>query len=182
MNFSVDQSDILDTTGENPILKFVSGNSGRSGGSGDPDPMGDGGSGSGSISSTGGNIQFQITDGYDENSSISYDSSISLDFEGGDLSPVEGARTALGKIQEFLTTGNKKSAYVGTQLNRLSCIATTSQMKIENRSAAKSTIMDTDIAKEVANMTKSQILQQISVSVLSQSKNIDGQIVLSLIK
>lgn len=85
-------------------------------------------------------------------------------------------------MQNALNTVTEKQANIGTQLNRLAGIATASQMKIENLIAAKSTIMDTDIAKEIANMTKAQILQQISVSILSQSKNIDGQIVLGLIR
>ena len=85
-------------------------------------------------------------------------------------------------MQNALNTVTEKQANIGTQLNRLAGIATASQMKIENLIAAKSTIMDTDIAKEIANMTKAQILQQISVSVLSQSKNIDEQIVLGLIR
>ena len=76
-------------------------------------------------------------------------------------------------MQNARNTVTEKQANIGTQLNRLEGIATASQMKIENLIAAKSTIMDTDIAKEIANMTKAQILQQISVSVLSQSKNID---------
>ena len=85
-------------------------------------------------------------------------------------------------MQNALNTVTEKQANIGTKLNRLVGIATASQMKIENLIAAKSTIMDTDIAKEIANMTKAQILQPISVSVLSQSENIDGQIILGLIR
>ena len=98
------------------------------------------------------------------------------------MSTVEKAKKTLSKVQSLLTNVTQKRSYIGTQQNRLADIATSSQMTIENYSAAKSTIMDTDVAQEIANMTKSQILQQISVSVLSQSKNMDGQIVLSLIR
>jgi flagellin len=39
----------------------------------------------------------------------------------------------------------------------------------ENTSAARSQILDTDFAKETANLTKNQILQQASMTVLSQA-------------
>ena len=58
-------------------------------------------------------------------------------------------------MQNALNTVTEKQANIGTKLNRLVGIATASQMKIENLIAAKSTIMDTDIAKEIANMTQS---------------------------
>ena len=106
---------------------------------------------------------------------------VALAFGGLNLSTAEKAQATLARIQTLQNTVTAKQAYIGTQLSRLSGIATASQMKIENLSAAKSTIMDTDIASEVSNMTKSQILQQIGTSVLTQSRNLQAQTVLALI-
>ena len=126
-------------------------------------------------------IRMQVGDTADETSSIKYDSYMRLNLDDLDLSTVESARNALAKLQSNITDVTAKQSYIGTQINRLSDIYNSQQIRIENVSAAKSTISDTDYAKEVANMVKSQILQQISISVLTQSQNISGKIVLSLL-
>jgi len=51
----------------------------------------------------------------------------------------------------------------------------------ENLTASESRIRDLDIAKETASMTKYQILQQASVSILSQSNKLP-QLALSLLQ
>ena len=123
----------------------------------------------------------QVGDTADETSSIAYDSYFRLNLDNLDLSTVESARKTLAKLQSNIEDVTMKQSYIGTQINRLSDIYNSQQIRIENVSAAKSTISDTDYAKEVANMVKSQILQQISVSVLTQSQNISGKIALSLL-
>ena len=50
---------------------------------------------------------------------------------------IDTSRESLHRIQNLLTAVNEKRAYICTQLNRLSGIATASQMTIENYSAAK---------------------------------------------
>ena len=51
----------------------------------------------------------------------------------------------------------------------------------ENTAAARSRIMDTDYAAETANLTKNQILQQASTSILAQA-NQQPQSVLALLQ
>ena len=53
--------------------------------------------------------------------------------------------------------------------------------QIENLTAARSTIMDADIAKESADFTRAQILQQTSAALLAQSKNIRSSLIMSLL-
>jgi flagellin len=50
-----------------------------------------------------------------------------------------------------------------------------------NLSAANSRIRDTDIAEEMANLSKNQILSQAGVSVLSQANQLP-QLALNLLK
>ena len=52
---------------------------------------------------------------------------------------------------------------------------------IENQSAARSRIQDTDFAKETANLTRTQILQQAATAMLAQA-NALPQNVLSLLR
>lgn len=73
-----------------------------------------------------------------------------------------------------------RRADIGAFQNRLQANYDTLNVSIENMSAAKSTIMDTDVAKESANLTKSQILQQVSTALLAQANQTPG-IALSLI-
>ena len=63
----------------------------------------------------------------------------------------------------------EKLATIGAYQNRLESANESLTVSIENLSAAKSTIMDADIAKESSNYVKSQILQQAAASLLTQA-------------
>ena len=63
---------------------------------------------------------------------------------------------------------NRRST-IGAVQNRLESAYDSLTVQVENLSAAKSTIMDADIAKESSNYTKQQILQQASASLLVQA-------------
>jgi len=52
---------------------------------------------------------------------------------------------------------------------------------IENQSAARSRVMDADFARETANLTRTQILQQAGTAMLAQA-NSQPQGVLSLLR
>ena len=75
---------------------------------------------------------------------------------------------------------NKKST-IGATMNRLSTAEASLTTTIENNTAAKSSIMDADIAEESANYTKAQILQQTSSALLVQA-NALPQIAISLVQ
>ena len=75
---------------------------------------------------------------------------------------------------------NKKSA-IGAAMNRLSTAESSLTTTIENNTAAKSSIMDADIAEESANYTKAQILQQTSSALLVQA-NALPQIAITLVQ
>src|SRR5574344_392255 len=92
----------------------------------------------------------------------------------GATAAITAADTALGTI------ATRKATYGATQ-NRLSSAQDTLTTTVENASAAKSTIVDADIAEESANYTKSQILQQTSATLLVQANQLPS-LALSLIK
>jgi len=70
---------------------------------------------------------------------------------------------------------------LGAQQNRLSSTIANLQNVVENVSASRSRIRDTDFAAETANLAKNQILQQAGLSILSQA-NASNQSVLSLLQ
>ncbi len=76
---------------------------------------------------------------------------------------------------------SNKKATIGATMNRLDAAASSLTTTIENNTAAKSTIMDADIAAEAAEYTKAQILQQTSSALLVQA-NALPQIAISLVQ
>ncbi len=76
---------------------------------------------------------------------------------------------------------SNKKATIGATMNRLDAAASSLTTTIENNTAAKSTIMDADIAAEAAEYTKAQILQQTSSALLVQA-NALPQIAINLVQ
>jgi flagellin len=91
-----------------------------------------------------------------------------------------GASTAIASIDAALSTVNGARADMGAVQNRFeSSIRNLSNIS-ENVAAARSRIRDTDFAVETANLTRNQIIQQASTSILGQA-NQRPQAALSLL-
>jgi len=73
---------------------------------------------------------------------------------------------AMDKLKELLV---QKRSTVGAQRNRLESVINASSLRKENLSASYSTMMDTDFASETAKLTRQQILQQATSSLLIQA-------------
>ena len=104
----------------------------------------------------------------------------SLGLTGIAVNTAAGAAAAIATADTVLTEiGNRRST-IGALTNRLEGAGNNLQVQIENFSASESRIRNVDIAKESANLTRNQILQQASASVLAQA-NAGPQLALSLI-
>ena len=98
-----------------------------------------------------------------------------------DISTQAGATAALSVLDGALTQVDEVRSDLGAVQNRFeSTIASLSSASL-NLSAARSRILDADFAAETAALTRAQILQQASVSILSQA-NAQPQLVLSLLQ
>lgn len=82
------------------------------------------------------------------------------------------AATLLGTIDTAITGIATRKAAIGAIENRLSSAQDALVTTVENASAAKSTIMDADIAAESADYTRAQILQQTSSTLLVQANQL----------
>ena len=129
-----------------------------------------------------GSIRLQIGADSSENSAIYVDTSFDLGEFNVDFSSANSCAQAIDDIDSVLEQINTKRAEFGAAINRLNSILESQTTTIQNYTAAKSTIMDADIATESADFVKSQILQQTSSALLAQSQNIHSSIVLSLIQ
>lgn len=96
------------------------------------------------------------------------------------VSTATGASDALGAIDTALTKVNETRADLGAVQNRFQSTIRNLSNISENVTAARSRIRDTDFAQETANLTKFQIRQQASTTILAQA-NQRPQAALSLL-
>jgi flagellin len=81
------------------------------------------------------------------------------------------AQNSLSSIDQAIINVSGIRADFGALQNRLQSTINNLAVNVENLSAANSRIRDTDIAKETANLTKSNILVTAGTSVLAQANN-----------
>ena len=93
----------------------------------------------------------------------------------------ESAAAAITKIQSAIDTVSGERSKLGAYQNRLEHTINNLGASSENLSAAESRIRDTDMAKEMMEMTKNNILQQAAQAMLAQA-NQQPQGVLQLLR
>jgi len=97
------------------------------------------------------------------------------------LENADSANRAIGTIDEALKKVNKQRADLGAYQNRLEYTMKGLGVGAENLQAAESRIRDTDMAREMVDFTKNQILTQAGTAMLAQA-NQTSQSVLGLLK
>jgi len=96
------------------------------------------------------------------------------------LTTQEAANRTIGAADQALQIVNKQRADLGAYQNRLDKIAKTLLIGYENLQAAESRIRDTDMANEISDFVKNQILAQASISMIAQA-NLRPQMILRLL-
>ncbi len=91
------------------------------------------------------------------------------------------AQTALTNVDAAIKTVSTSRATLGATQNRLEHKINNLNVAVENLSASESRIRDTDMAAEMVNFTRSQILSQAGTAMLAQA-NKAPQGVLSLLR
>jgi flagellin len=97
------------------------------------------------------------------------------------ISTPDGANRTIGIVDDALMVINKQRADLGAYQNRLEMAVKGIDVGAENMQAAESTIRDADMAYEMMNFTKNQILVQSSTAMLAQA-NLKPQTVLQLLQ
>lgn len=87
---------------------------------------------------------------------------------------IEKIDTAIAKVSAFISNA-------GAQFNKLDSTQQNLTVLLDNQTEAKSTLLDADIAQASSDLTKYEILQQASVSLLKQANTIP-QMALSLLQ
>ena len=100
------------------------------------------------------------------------DSSLdALKLGGESVATKPGAQLSLSVIDDALIRVNSIRADLGAMQNRLQSTINNLSITDENLSAANSRIRDADMAEEISEMTKQNILMQSGISVLGQANN-----------
>jgi flagellin len=98
-----------------------------------------------------------------------------------DLSTQTGAQQSLAVIRDALIGAANDRAAVGAGSNRLQSAVQVMQSQFVNTQSAESTIRDANMALEISNLTKYQLLSQSGMAALSQS-NAQGASIASLLR
>jgi len=94
-----------------------------------------------------------------------------------DLSTAEGATAALGQIDAAISSINENRAGIGAISSGLESAMATREVASENLTAARAGIADANIAAEVTNLVRGQILQQGGIAALAQSNLLPQSVV-----
>ena len=97
------------------------------------------------------------------------------------IGSVGSAGRVLSYVSEAIDLISEKRADFGAIQNRLESSVRNMENVVENQSAARSRVLDADFARETANLTRTQILQQAGTAMLAQA-NAMPQNVLSLLR
>jgi flagellin len=97
------------------------------------------------------------------------------------LETADSSNRSIGVLDEALKGLNKQRADLGAYQNRLTHTIAGVNVASENLSAAESRIRDTDMAKQMVDFTKNQVLSQAGTAMLAQA-NQSTQSVLSLLR
>lgn len=104
-----------------------------------------------------------------------------IDYLGlGNVDVTTDARGVVDKIDAAIEKISQQRSKIGATSNKLTSVLDSLSVRSENFQATDSQIKDTDMAKETANLTKAQILQKATMSVLSQA-NQSSSLVLNLL-
>lgn len=131
--------------------------------------------------------QFQVGANAGQSISVNLSSSNGASFGASglgvgtvDISTVSGASAALASVDTAISSIGAQRAELGALQNRFQSTIRNLSTVSENLSGAQSRIRDTDFAAETAELTRNQIIQQASTSILAQS-NQRPQTALSLL-
>ena len=84
------------------------------------------------------------------------------------------AATSITALDAQITNVSTARSELGASQNRLESVTKSLNVSIENLSSAGSRIRDTDMASEMANFTRSQILSQAGTAMLSQANQMNS--------
>ena len=132
---------------------------------------------------TGGEMFFQVGANMDQRKQVFIGTMTAnaLGLKGISISTPDKANAVIGSVDAALRQVSKQRADLGAYQNRFEMAAKGVAVAAENMQAAESLIRDTDIATQMVDYTKNQILMQSSTAMLAQA-NLKPRSVLQLLQ
>ena len=93
-----------------------------------------------------------------------------------DLSTATNASAALAVIDSALSQVNSGRADLGAYQNRFASTISNLDITTENLTASRSRVQDADFAKETANLSRAQVLQQAATAMIAQANQLPQQV------
>ena len=104
-----------------------------------------------------------------------------LNITGLTIADVASAKNALTTLDSAISTKDSARAKFGYKMNRLEGTISVLGIQAENLQAAESRVSDVDVATEMAEMTRNQVLAQAGISMLAQANSMP-QMALTLLR
>ena len=118
-------------------------------------------------------LTFKIGTGTESEDSLSFTldaiNTASLGLTGVSLDTVANASAGLEAINNAIDTLNEFRSDVGAAQNRLDFAFANLSVSVENAEAARSTLVDLDLAQEMTSFSSKQVLMQAGVAMLAQA-------------
>ncbi|VVE35774.1 Flagellin [Pandoraea cepalis] len=92
------------------------------------------------------------------------------------VTSIDNATKMIAQIDSAISTVDTLNATLGAVQNRFQSAIGSLSTSTQNLTSARSGVQDTDYAAETANLTRSQILQQAGISMLSQANQLPQQV------
>ncbi len=123
-------------------------------------------------------FEFQVGANQDQKISVKIEAMgvIALGLDEVDVSSKAGASAALAMIDDAVESISQQRALLGAVQNRLEHTIKNVDNTAENLQSAESNIRDTDMAEEMVELTKYNILSQASQSMLAQANQSPQQV------
>ena len=128
-------------------------------------------------------IQFGelTTDKIDVAGSVMTSASTGLSLTGLSIDDTTSAKAALTTLDTAIGSKDTARAKFGYKMNRLEGTVDVLSIQAENLMAAESRVSDVDVATEMAELTRNQVLAQAGISMLAQANSMP-QMALSLLR
>ncbi len=112
-----------------------------------------------------------IINGMDRNSFVEIQNAADAPWKSAEVRTQSAAQEALDALTEAITQKDKIRADLGAMQNRLENTMSVLEIQNENLQASESRISDVDVAKEMTQFTKNNVMTQAAVSMLAQANS-----------
>ena len=112
--------------------------------------------------------------GLDRNSFVEIQNAANASWKGAEVRTQSSAQESLNAITNAIVKKDKIRADLGAMQNRLENTITNLTIQSENLQASESRISDVDVATEMTEFTKNNIMAQAATSMLAQANSLNG--------